>query len=384
MTERVPVEVFPPGDFIREELEARGWSQIDLAAILGRHARDVSEIITAKRSISPETAKQLAAAFGTDPRLWMNLESIYRLSRVARADETVSRRARLYEKAPLREMIQRHWIEPSDNIEVLEKKVIEFFENADLDKPITFMSHAARKSTSSESATASQLAWLFRAKKLSKSLSGAKFSEKSFRECLSRLRQILPYPRELHQVPAILSKSGIRFLIIEPLSGARIDGACFWLDRHSPVVALSLRYDRIDWFWHTLAHELAHVQNKDGMNSEVTIDTELLGGKTEHHEKKSPSERRADEVAAGFLIPPDKLNSFMARVRPFYSAKKIKEFAATNSVHPGIVVGQLQHRREISYAHNRNMLVKVRQILISSSLTDGWGCIPTAMTESER
>ena len=77
MAERIPAEVFPPGEFIREELEARGWSPIDLAAILGRPRRDVSEIITAKRSITPETAKQLAAAFGTGPRLWMNLERWY-------------------------------------------------------------------------------------------------------------------------------------------------------------------------------------------------------------------------------------------------------------------------------------------------------------------
>ncbi|GAJ11038.1 unnamed protein product, partial [marine sediment metagenome] len=40
---------------------------------------------------------------------------------------------------------------------------------------------------------------------------------------------------------------------------------------------------------------------------------------------------------------------------------------------PGIVVGQLQHRREISYAHNRDMLVKIRRTITESALTDGWG-----------
>lgn len=42
-------------------------------------------------------------------------------------------------------------------------------------------------------------------------------------------------------------------------------------------------------------------------------------------------------------------------------------------VHPGIVVGQLQRRDEISYAYNREMLVKVRQVITNSALTDGWG-----------
>jgi len=34
--DRTPAEVFPPGEFIREEIEARGWSQVELAEILGR------------------------------------------------------------------------------------------------------------------------------------------------------------------------------------------------------------------------------------------------------------------------------------------------------------------------------------------------------------
>jgi len=57
MTQRTPAEVFAPGEFIREELEVRGWSQNDLAAILGRPPRVVSEVVTGKRAITPETAK---------------------------------------------------------------------------------------------------------------------------------------------------------------------------------------------------------------------------------------------------------------------------------------------------------------------------------------
>ena len=52
MSERRPAEVFPPGDVIKEELEARAWTQTDLAEILGRPQRVVSEIIHGKRAIS--------------------------------------------------------------------------------------------------------------------------------------------------------------------------------------------------------------------------------------------------------------------------------------------------------------------------------------------
>ena len=74
-----PAEAFPPGDFLREELEARGWTQYDLAAIMGKHVRTVNELVVGKRSVTPETAKSLAAAFGTSAQFWLNLDSAYRL-----------------------------------------------------------------------------------------------------------------------------------------------------------------------------------------------------------------------------------------------------------------------------------------------------------------
>lgn len=48
--------VIPPGDYIREELEKRGWSQADLANILRRPLPTVNEIIQGKRGIMPEMA----------------------------------------------------------------------------------------------------------------------------------------------------------------------------------------------------------------------------------------------------------------------------------------------------------------------------------------
>ena len=63
-----------PGYFIREELEARGWSQRDLAYILGVPEQAVNMIISGKRAISPEMAKALGEAFDVDPDLFANLQ----------------------------------------------------------------------------------------------------------------------------------------------------------------------------------------------------------------------------------------------------------------------------------------------------------------------
>ncbi len=88
-----PAQVFPPGAFIREELEARGWTQRAFAQILGRPLQNINGIINGKTAITAVTAKQLALVFGTSPELWLNLETAYRLSTAAEPDPRIARRA---------------------------------------------------------------------------------------------------------------------------------------------------------------------------------------------------------------------------------------------------------------------------------------------------
>lgn len=371
--ERVPVEAFPPGEFLKEELEARGWTQTDLAEILGRPVQLVNEIIANKRVITPETAKGLADAFGTSGQYWLNLQSAYQLRQLAERDSTVVRRARLYGLAPLKEMIRRGWIEQSPSIEVLEKQVCDFFCIESLDEEPSFFRYAARKSTSYADLSPAQRAWLFRAFHLAKTLNVKPFTDVLFEQCLERLHVLRTDVEEARHIPRVLAESGIRFLVIEPLQQTRIDGVCFWLDEKSPVIALSLRYDRIDSFWFSLMHEMGHLKNRDGLKNDGQLDTDLVGDRALPTEEKPEFERQADEFAGNFLVPQAEIASFIARIRPLYSVSRIVGFARRIKVHAGIVVGQLQRRGEITYAHHRGMLEKVKHILIASALTDGWG-----------
>lgn len=372
MTNRRVAEVFPPGEFILEELEARGWSQIDLAEIIGRHPNQVNKIIQGEQKVTPETAKQLAAAFGTTAELWLNLESAYQLSLVE-GDNSVARRAKLYELFPVREMVKRGWIESSDNIDVLEKRFCDFFNIPSLDESPR-LAHAARKTTYGE-VTAAQTAWLFRARQLAQAVSVSLFSDRTLIEGNNRLAYLRANLEDVRQVPRVLADSGIRFVIVEALPNTKIDGVSFWLDKRSPVIALSLRFDRVDWFWHTLMHEVCHLMNRDSLNEPV-LDTDLVGDEAQTFEEKPPEERRADEFACDFLVQKEEMEKFIARMRPLYYKQKIALFANRIKVHPGIVVGQLQHRKEIPYTHNRDMLEKVRNIVTPSALTDGWGNTP--------
>ena len=74
-----PHVVFPPGEIIRDEIGARGWSQSKFAQIIGRPYQVVNGILNGKRELTPETALQIGAALGTSAEMWMRMEAEYRL-----------------------------------------------------------------------------------------------------------------------------------------------------------------------------------------------------------------------------------------------------------------------------------------------------------------
>jgi HTH-type transcriptional regulator/antitoxin HigA len=159
-------------------------------------------------------------------------------------------------------------------------------------------------------------------------------------------KQLLISPQEIRQVPNILAQAGVRFVLVEFVPGAKIDGAAFWMG-DVPVIAMSLRFDRINNFWFVLRHECEHILQKDG---QVTIDVELTE-KVQRRDTLPPEEIRANAAAGEFLVPSVVLEDFISRVRPLYSERRILAFARHHGVHPGLVVGQLQYKEEVPYTH---------------------------------
>lgn len=366
MNDRIPAEVFPPGEFLKEELESRGWSQVELAEILSRPPRVVNEIIAGKRAITPETAKGFSAAFGQSAQYWMNLETSYQLSKAKIEERDVRERAKLYTKFPVKEMIKRGWVEGSENLDVLIQRFTDFFKIQSLDALPTF-AHAARKTTYTEKSIL-QLAWLNRAEQIAQAIQVEKFSPKALENAIPQLRACMEFPEEIRNVSQILAKAGVRFVIVEYLPGMKMDGACFWLNKGSaPVIALSLRFDRIDNFWFNLFHEIDHVLHGEGKEEPIV---EAI---TQGEEDLSPIEQRANRAASNYCVPDSEMTDFVNRLQPMFSKAAIVGFARRIHVHPGIIAGQLHGKGIVPPSHHREMLEKVRTVTTASVLTDGFG-----------
>lgn len=366
MNARVPAEVFPPGEFLREELEARDWTQQELADILDRPPRLISELIAGKRAVTPETARGLGDAFGTSAEYWMNLESQYQLSKV-KTNNSVARKSRLYSKFPVREMLRRGWIMESENLDVLEQRFCEFFSIPSLNEQPS-ITHYAKKTDAYSETTPLQLAWLFRVRTMAEQQKLPAYSPGKLLAAVEKLKALTLAPEEVRHVPKFLAEAGVRVVFVESFSGSKIDGACFWLADDKPVIGMTLRFDRIDNFWFVLRHEIEHILQEDGKNDEPIVDSDMGNIDTE----LSECELRANKAGAEFCVPADQLENFIARVQPYFSEQKVLLFAQRINVHPGIVVGQLQRKLD-RHDFLRKHQVKIRACLLPFADADGWG-----------
>jgi HTH-type transcriptional regulator / antitoxin HigA len=368
MSTHLSAKTFHPGRLLIEELDRRGWTQADFAHIIGRPPRVVNEIIKGKRAITPETALAFAGAFGNDAEFWLNMESAYQLSRVRVELAPIARRAQLYQLFPIRDMQKRGWIPETKSVEKLERSVLEFFGGNSLTDTMSF-AHSAKR-TSYEQPSAIQSAWLYRAKYLSTHQDVGKYLPKNLPALYRELKRNTREPDDVMHVPELLASIGIRFAVVEALPRSRIDGACFWLSQTAPVIALSLRYDRHDMFWHALFHELHHIDRSEGQTDPM-LDQDLFVGSQD----KPEFELRANNNAADQLISREQIERFIGQSRKSFSEASIRRFAEEIRVHPGIVVGRLQHDDYIPWSSYNFLKVKVRRYLVPYAVSDGFGVV---------
>lgn len=354
----------PPGFFICEELDARGWSQRDLAFVLGCSEQAISPILLGKRGISPDMAKILGDAFDVAPEFFLNLQKTYDLQRAKTPDPEVSKRARMQDVYPVREMINRGWLEKT-SANVLEEQLCRFFKVKD-SQSIPHFAHAAMK-THYDQTPPPQLVWMFRVRQIAEALPVPRFSAKALRASLEKLKLLMGDPEESRHVSRILAECGVRFVIVEPLPGSKIDGVAFWIG-DSPVISMSLRFDRIDNFWFVLRHEIEHILRGHGKTKEC-LDVDLVAS---YGSATTEEEVIANEAAQVFGVSEEELSGFLARNYPLLSEEAFCSFSESLGIHAGIAVGRVQ-RHLNKFTLLRHLLVKIREHVCSSAITDGWG-----------
>lgn len=359
-----------PGQLIEALLAERGWSNRVLATVLEVEESGISKVIAAKKAVTPELAISLEEVFGVPAERFLELQRKLDLAKarvVTIPNPARAQRAQLFADLPVAEMIARRWLPVEDvrDLTAVEGAVLKFFDGQHLHEITTTTPHAAKKTSAGEPPSPAQLAWLYRVRQVAKEVLAPRYDEAAARASLPRLKALLSAPEEARHAPRILQECGIRLVVVEGLKSSKIDGVCVWLDPHSPVIGMTMRFDRMDNFWFVLRHELEHVLQRHGV-AEPSLDVDLSGSVVADEEKI------ANQAASDFCAPQARIDSFIARKSPIFPERDFLGLAKVLGVHPSLIAGQIQFRTG-RYELFRSHLAKIRDHVLPSAIVDGWG-----------
>lgn len=345
------VEAFPPGEYLADELQARGWTVAQFAEVLGRPVQAVSEIINGRKEITTETAVEIGAALGTGPEVWLRLQDAYRLWTLGH-DETLQARAasvqlrsRLASAVPIRELVRRGIISDSSPTKQ-QDEVCALLGVRSLDEPPAFAA-AARRTRADEGLSPTQVAWLACARRALGRVKPSRFTPSGLRSLAASVARSIQGPEDLVSLPGRFAEVGVGLVHVEPFPGGAIDGAAF-NERGMRGIAISGRIARLDAVLFTLLHEAAHLHlGHPGLHVD-----EVLGDPSDQAD-----ELAADELARHWLLP-EPLPQDSPVSRAFVLA-----LAQDAGVHPSVIVGRLQHDGRLPWSHLRNLTPNARSAL---------------------
>lgn len=334
-------ELFPVGEMLADELEARGWTQAEFAEILSRPAQFVSEIISGKKEITRESATQIAAALGTSPEMWLTMQDRYYLQRHAQDSHAqeqlgdVRLRARIKDLAPIGVMHERGLIQGSTPAEQEEElKALYRIDDIYQDPELLL---AARRSKADEAVSSAQLAWVACIRRAAERMESKKFDPAALEDLASRLTRLVIKPADFATLPALFAEAGVRLVFVEAFPGSKMDGCSFLLDAGGPAVGISGRGKRFDKVLFTLLHEIAHIHLGDLDKNPIVIDDQ----------GESPTlglEEPADRQAASWVLP-EILPAIPERINQGW----VNAVSTEQGIHPIILIGRLQKEGRIPW-----------------------------------
>ncbi|MGI6414383.1 MAG: ImmA/IrrE family metallo-endopeptidase [Thermoguttaceae bacterium] len=329
-----PINLPDPIEAIRFRMQQAGLKQQDLVPFIGSRSK-VSEILAGKRPLSLKMIRALHQQLG------IPAEVLLREPGGKIPEELPNLQC---ERFPLKEMARRGWIAAQQQgasklKDQAEELVRQFL------RPLTVCGikpgllrprqHVRSGSTMDEYAL---LAWCVRVIATAQQQSVADYHPANLApEVMQRLVQLSYLDSGPLLAREFLGKNGIHLIVLRHLPRTHLDGAAMMLSSGKPVVALTLRYDRLDNFWFTLFHELGHVKlhfekDKDAcFFDDLDVDPEGL-------------EVQADEFAQNSLISPMDWQSTSARHERTPHA--VLQLAHALRVHPAIIAGRIRREQK--------------------------------------
>lgn len=345
-----PVRVSPPGDTLAELIEERGIAQAELARRMGRPLNAINEIVLGAKEITEDTALELERVLGTPAHFWLARESRYReyMARQRDADRAGSRLEWL-ETLPLKQLQDADHLPAGRLTASFKASLIEpalrFFGVASpsgwQDQYGRVQAAFRRANPDKQTDNAAITAWLRLGELEAQKVDLPAYNAEALQAAIPFMRSLTTRPAD--EIGSGLkdscARAGVVLAFVPSFPGTHVSGVARWLGER-PLIQLSLLGKWNDVFWFSFFHEVAHILKHP--KRAVFLDDASAGATTQ-----SKEEKEADQFAADTLIAPaDKKRLGLVA----HNAAAIQAFAQSIDIHPGIVVGHLQHLGLVPYA----------------------------------
>ena len=350
-----PNYVSPPGDTLKETLDILGMTQRELAKRTGLTPKTINEIIKGKNPITPETALQFEQVLGTPASFWNNRECKYKEARARlKEQEELESKIEWLKKMPVKEMITLGWINDYRKEKIRQlRELLKFFGVASPEAFETIWDELEVNFRISKAFIINKgalAAWLRQGLIKAMNIQCKPYDSAKLREFLKKIRALTVKRPDIFapESQKICADCGIALLFIPELPKTGISGASRWLTPNKTLIQLSLRYKTNDQLWFSFFHEAAHILKQK--KSIVFLDEKL------NVDNKEESE--ANKFASDVLIPPKDYKRFLKKMK--YTKESILQFAEEIGIHPGIIVGRLQHDMVIDHSHYNDLKMHLK------------------------
>lgn len=357
----------PPGDTIRDAAEERGWTQAELAQRLGYSEKHVSQLINGKVPVTTDTAQRLQRVLGSTVQFWLTREANYqrdlaRLEAKRKHAEWVPWLERLPVKALMASGALPKLRQDAKNKPKLVEACLSFFGVASPDDWQAHygasLQHQFRRNRTDDADLGAISAWLRLGEQQAEQATGPTYHRAAFEQALHTLRGLTCEPPEVFasQMRQRLAQAGVVLVLVPSIPKAHVSGVARWLNDRA-VIQLSLYGKTNDRFWFTFFHEAAHILlhagSREARKSVFLDDADAPG-------TGDPQEQEANTWAGDWLIPPQ----YAAELAELHGPQAVQAFAQRLGIHPGIVVGRLQHERLIPHSWMNDLKDSLRAVSV--------------------
>ena len=344
---------FHPGYYLTDIIEELEMTQDEFAKRLGTTGKTVSLLLNGQTPLTNDLAMKISAMLGISIETLLNLQRTYDEKKIE-----IDQAKALDEQIEVVDTIDYSYFvknrllpDVKSKIEKV-KNLCSFLKVSDLQilkRRDLLASFRTTVTSVTDKNVINANVWLQTAFNKGIAMQVAPFDEKKLKAHIKEIRSMtLQEPSEfLPRLCEIFNECGVAFVLLPALKNCGINGVVKWYD-DKVVLALNDRFKYADAFWFSLFHEIKHVFQKKKTKVIINCNGDFS-------ELDQEFEDEADDYATDTLIPKDAYHSFFDDKGRYISRSDVQRFAKYMGIHPGIVVGRLQHDKRIAHSSMTDM-----------------------------